>query len=64
MVPAPFEWTREREQTARAHYRAKLVREEKHEKQRLQKLETDSDSARAKKKALIASILDQVNLKF
>ncbi|MBO7173620.1 MAG: RnfABCDGE type electron transport complex subunit B [Burkholderiaceae bacterium] len=63
MVPAPFEWTRERAHAARQHYREKLQREEKREQERLKKLESDSDSARAKKRALIASILDQVNLK-
>ncbi len=61
MVPAPFEWTRERADAARMRYRAKLDREkaraEAHQKRMAR------DTSEDKKKNLIADIMARVNKK-
>lgn len=58
MVPAPFEWTRERAMIARQHYREKLNREKQRQVEREARL--DAQSATDKKKALLADILSRI----
>lgn len=58
MVPAPFEWTRDRAHAARERYRQKQKREKAREMERNAKL--SAQSAAEKKKALLADILARV----
>ena len=59
MVPAPFEWTRERAHAARSRYLAKKARDKVRELENNRRLSAQTQTE--KKKALLSAILAKIN---